>query len=157
VMMAPYDFLPGPKTQVSMDQWSGYPVERDRLLGTIAKTAPNRTVVLSGDIHSNWVNDLRSNFSRPDSPFVAAEFVGTSISSGGDGAEKSSSVTDATQAENTHMKWQNSRRGYVRCDVTPGEWKTSYRTVPFITRPDAAVQTASRWRVEWGRAGVQAG
>lgn len=63
-----------------MDMWSGYPVARDRLLNTIARAAPNRTVVLTGDIHSNWVNELRSSFSRPggSSPTIAAEFVGTS-------------------------------------------------------------------------------
>ena len=47
--------------------------------------APNRTVVLTGDIHSNWVNELHAGFDRPDRPVVAAEFVRTSMSSGGDG------------------------------------------------------------------------
>ena len=82
IMMAPFDGDPGPDTVTSMDQWSGYPVARDRLLGAIAERAPGRTVVVTGDIHSNWVNDLRSGFDRPDRPVVATEFVGTAITSG---------------------------------------------------------------------------
>ena len=42
-------------------------------------------VALAGDIHSNWVNDLRVDDREMDAPVVATEFVGTSITSGGDG------------------------------------------------------------------------
>ena len=45
-------------------------------------------VVLTGDIHSNWVNDLRVDDRKPESPVVATEFVGTSISSGGNGERR---------------------------------------------------------------------
>ncbi|MDP9348756.1 MAG: alkaline phosphatase D family protein [Gemmatimonadota bacterium] len=155
VMVAPYDFAAGPDVAVSMDQWSGYPAARDRLLGEIARRARNRTVVLTGDIHSSWVNELRSSFAAPSAPVVAAEFVGTSISSGGDGAERSSGVTDATLAENPHLKWQNARRGYVSCTVTPEAWRAEFRTLPFVTRPDAPVQTASAWQVTHGRPGIE--
>jgi alkaline phosphatase D len=154
VMMAPFDFAAGAERLVSMDQWSGYPVARDRLLGTIARTAPNRTVVLTGDIHSNWVNELHSSFARPGAPVVAAEFVGTSISSGGDGVDQSSAVNERTMPENPHMKWQNGRRGYYTCEVSAGEWRTTYKTVPFVTRPDALFGVASEWRVERGVAGI---
>jgi alkaline phosphatase D len=154
VMMAPFDFAAGAERLVSMDQWSGYPVARDRLLGTIARTAPNRTVVLTGDIHSNWVNELHSSFARPGAPVVAAEFVGTSISSGGDGVDQSSAVNERTMPENPHMKWQNGRRGYYTCEVSAGEWRTTYKTVPFVTRPDGPIGVASEWRVERGVAGI---
>ncbi|NOT09084.1 MAG: alkaline phosphatase [Gemmatimonadales bacterium] len=156
VMVAPYDGLEGPKQRVSMDQWSGYPVARDRLLRTIGQSAPNRTVVLTGDIHSNWVNELRSSFSRSGAPTVAAEFVGTSISSGGDGVDRYPTVNDRAMAENPHLKWQNARRGYMTCTVTPEEWLTAYRTVPFVSRPDAPISTATTWRLERGRPGILA-
>ena len=155
VMMAPFDDLAGEQVRVSMDQWSGYPVARDRLLQQIAKSAPNRTVVLTGDIHSNWVNELKASFSKPG-PTVAAEFVGTSISSGGDGLPNFAGVNERTRAENPQMRWHSARRGYFTCQVTPEEWRAVYRMVPFVTRPDAPVETASSWRVEWGRPGIQA-
>jgi alkaline phosphatase D len=154
IMVAPFDGLAGPRRQVSMDNWSGYPVARDRLLRAVGQRAPNRTVVLTGDIHSSWVNELRAGFERPGTPTIAAEFVGTSISSGGDGVDRSAAVNDGTLAENPHLKWQSSRRGYFTCTVSPGEWRTDYRLVPFVTRPDAPIATASSWRVERGRPGI---
>jgi alkaline phosphatase D len=154
VMMAPFDALAGPRRQAYMDNWSGYPVARDRLLRAIGQRAPNRTVVLTGDIHSNWVNELRAGFETPRSPTVAAEFVGTSISSGGDGVERSVQVNDETLAQNPHLKWQNARRGYFTCTVAPEQWRADYRVVPFVTRPDAPITTASSWRVERGRPGI---
>jgi alkaline phosphatase D len=138
-----------------MDQWTGYPAARDRLLGAIAARAPNRTVVLTGDIHSSWVNEVRSSFSRPGAPVVGTELVATSISSEGDGADRSSYVTDGALAENPHVKWQNARRGYIACTVTPDAWRADFRTVPYVTRPDAPIETASRWRLTRGRAGVE--
>jgi alkaline phosphatase D len=153
-MMAPFDALPGERTSVSMDQWSGYPVARDRLLHTIGRAAPNRTVVLTGDIHSSWVNELPAGFGRPGAPAVAAEFVGTSISSGGDGIDQSPAVTAESRAENPHLKWHHARRGYFSCAVTPSDWRTDYHILPYVTRPDAPVTIASRWRVEHGRPGI---
>jgi alkaline phosphatase D len=152
VMMAPNDSDPGPGVRVSMDQWSGYPAARDRLLKAIAERAPNRTVVVTGDIHSHWVNELHADFSRPDRPVVAAEFVGTSITSGGDGS--ATPGFDPT-ANNPHIKWFANRRGYITCRVEPDAWSAEYRTVPFVSRPDAPVETPTRWRVTHGRAGIQ--
>jgi alkaline phosphatase D len=154
VMMAPYDSLPGPGIRHSMDQWSGYPAARDRLLDAVAKHAANRTVVITGDIHSNWVNELHSSFARPDRPVVAAEFVGTSITSGGDGSDRNLMDTPATMTDNPHIKWQNSRRGYVTCTVAGDTWNTEYKTVAYVTKPDAPVDTPTKWRLEHGRPGI---
>ena len=154
VMMAPFDSMAGDGQRFSMDQWSGYPVARDRLLGEIAKRAANRTVVITGDIHSSWVNELRSSFAKPDEPVIGAEFVGTSISSGGDGNDRNA-VAGALAADNSHIKWQNGRRGYVSCVVTPEEWRAEYRTLEFISKPDAPVATPTKWVVRNGVAGIQ--
>ncbi|MHB1222513.1 MAG: alkaline phosphatase D family protein [Gemmatimonadaceae bacterium] len=155
VMLAPFDVAPGPEARVSMDQWSGYPAARGRLLRTIAERAPNRTVVLTGDIHASLVNDLRPDFDRPETAPIAAEFVGTSISSGGDGSDHWPSVTEAAMAANPHLRWQNARRGYMTCNVTPDAWTTDYRTLPFVSRPGAPVETSTRWRVDHGRPGIE--
>jgi len=154
VMMAPYDSAAGDASIVSMDQWSGYPAARDRLLRAVAEQAPNRTVTITGDVHSNWVNELRADFARPDQPVVGAEFVCTSISSGGDGNDVAPQRLDDMLRENSHLKWFQNRRGYVRCAVTEQAWTAEYRTVPYVLRPDALVQTSSAWRVEHGRPGI---
>lgn len=155
VMLAPYDSTPGDAATVSMDQWSGYPAARDRLIQAIAERAPNRTVVLTGDIHSNWVNEISSTFRGPRKPSIAAEFVTTSISSGGDGNATLPANARAALAENPHVQWHNRQRGYVSCTINENQWTSDYRIVPFVSRPDAPIETASRWIVTHGRAGIQ--
>ncbi len=154
IMVAPQDDARGPDTRLAMDIWSGYPAARDRLLRTIAERSPNRTVVLTGDIHSAWANELRTDFAKPDQPAVAAEFVATSISSGGDGSERGASAT--TLAENPHIKWSSSRRGYLSCTVTPTTWLSEYRVVPYVSRPGAPVETPKRFQLTHGRPGLEA-
>lgn len=155
VMMAPYDSAPGDDVRTSMDQWSGYPVARDRLLHAVAKRAPNRTVAITGDIHTNWVNELHSDFSRPDKPTIGAEFVCTSLASGGDGNDVPAQRLSTMQDDNPHLKWFENRRGYVRCNVTAQDWIAEYRSVPFVTKQGATVKTASAWRVEHGKPGIK--
>jgi alkaline phosphatase D len=152
VMVAPCDLDPGPGARVAMDQWSGYPAARDRLLASIAAHAPNETVVLTGDIHSHWANNLHASFARPDRPVVGAEFVTTSIASGGDG--NPSPTFDPTTL-NPHIKWYADQRGYITCVVEPDAWTAEYRTVPFVTRPDAPIETPAKWRVTRGRPGIE--
>ena len=132
-----------------MDAWSGYPAARDRLLGAVGTHAPGRTVVLTGDVHVSFVNELRRGFDRPDRPPVAAEFVGTSITSGGDGIDRAAYV-ERSQGENPHVRWHDARRGYMLCTASADEWRTDYRIVPFVTRPGAPIETRSRWRLRHG-------
>jgi alkaline phosphatase D len=149
-MVAPLDSDAGARTVTSMDQWGGYPAARERLVRAIAERAPQRTVVLTGDIHANYVNEVRAAGSPAS---VAAELVGTSISSGGDGAERW--TRDDVLAANPQLRWHNARRGYVTCHVTADAWDAEFRTVPYVTRPDAPIETASRWRVTHGRTGIE--
>jgi alkaline phosphatase D len=115
-----------------MDSWGGYPAAHARFVKTIADTAPNRTVVITGDNHANWVNEILMHGTTGTQ--VTTEFLGTSITSGGDGSERSNWFSDAAAAENPHVKWQNNRRGYVVCEVTPDNCRAEYRTVPFVER-----------------------
>ena len=85
VMMAAVDFTPGVKQEFSMDKWPGYMHDRQRLVQFLADRQIANPVVLTGDIHSNWVNDLRVDDRKPETPVVATEFVGTIVSSGGNG------------------------------------------------------------------------
>jgi len=153
VPVAPWDSAPGAELKFYMDGWSGYPADRDRILKAIAERAKNRTIVLTGDVHSNWVQEIHAGFDRPDRAVVAAEFVGTSISSGGDGDPMWRGVTEL-MPENPHVKWHTARRGYMMCDVAADAWTTRYREVPYVSRAGAPVTTASEWRVEHGKPGI---
>jgi alkaline phosphatase D len=43
----------------------------------------------------------------------------------------------------------------VSCEVTPKEWRTHYRTLPYVTRRGAPLQTPASFVVEDGRPKLQ--
>jgi alkaline phosphatase D len=140
----------------SMDKWDGYIAARRRLLDFLHDARPVNPIVLTGDVHSNWVAELKPNFDDPKSPVVATEFVGTSMSSGGDGRDSSPFVQQLLET-NPHIRFYNGRRGYVRCTVTPSAWTTDYRVLPYVTRIGAPIETRATFRVQAGRSGVVQG
>ena len=154
VMVAPLDAQEGPESQFPMDQWNGFSAERRRLLEFMRDARPSNPIVITGDIHSNWVNDLKPEFYKEDSPVVATEFVGTSISSGGDGSDTRPAT--ATQlAENPHIKFFNGQRGYVTCSLKPDQWRSDYKVFASVTQPGSPVINKASFVVENGKPGAK--
>jgi alkaline phosphatase D len=153
VMMARVDLQAGSTVQHSMDQWPGYEFERRRVLKHFHEKKIKNPVVLTGDIHTNWANELIADFDQLDSQRVGVEFVGTSISSGGDG--NAEPRHPSMLQENPVVKFNNNERGFVRCEVTPRQWKTDYKTVPYVSRPGAPLNTRASFVVENGRPALQ--
>lgn len=154
VMVAPADSVAGAEQRFSMDQWNGYHAARQRFLEFLRDAKPSNPVVLTGDIHTNWVNDLKPEFYKESSPVVATEFVGTSISSGGDGSDLRPN-TATVLAENPHIKFFNAQRGYVRCSLTPDRWQSDYRVLPAVSKPDEPISTRASFVVENGKPGAK--
>jgi alkaline phosphatase D len=154
IMMARVDRTPGDVVAYSMDQWPGYEMNRRRLLEFFHEHPTLNPVVLGGDIHSNWANDLIADFDDLGSTTVGSEFVGTSISSGGDGAAEPKNLAELL-SENPFVRFHNAERGYVRCTLTPGEWRSDFQVVEYVTRPGAPLVTRASFVVEEGRRGVQ--
>ena len=138
----------------AMDMWDGYPAERQAMLGLLAEVGTSNPIVLTGDIHSNWVADLHTDFDDLSSPIVATEFAGTSISSGGDGQDMTAGG-ERRLSDNPHIKFYNNQRGYVTAEVTPDLWTSEFKIVPVVTEPGAALETRATFVVENGRPGAQ--
>lgn len=151
VMMTAVDFGPGlarfdPRVaglQVrNADAWDGYVAARNRLLGFVFEEDIGNLVVLTGDIHSSWVADLKADFALANAPVVGTEFVGTSITS--DFPPAFIPIIEAALLDptNRHIKFfDGALHGYVRCEVTPEEWRSDFRVVDSILLPNASVRT----------------
>ena len=149
VMFSKIDAKPGEGAEYSMDQWGGYEVPRQRLCRFFEEAQPANPIVLTGDIHSNWVSDIKADFNRPESKNVGVKFVGTSISSGGDGLELPIAETNLKK-ENPHLHYFLAKRGYVSCLADAKEWRSDYRIVPIVTTPGAGIETRAKFRVAIG-------
>ena len=153
-MLAPFDLSVGADQSFNIDQWDGYPSARARLLGFLLHRRPKNPVVLSGDLHSSWIVDLKADFRDPDSETIGTEFVGTSISSISP-ADYNAEV-EAALPENPHVGFFDGEfRGYTICDVTPGHWQTDVMAVPTIMSPDASRFRLASFGTEEGAPGAQ--
>jgi len=153
VMMARIDRRAGAGEAYSMDQWPGYEQQRRRMLRAFAERPDANPLVLTGDIHSHWANDLVIDFDGGPSRKVGAELVGTSISSGGNGTGTPADL-DAILAENPCLRFHSQQRGYVRCELTPETAKADFEVVDFVEKPGGTVSTAASFRIENGRPGL---
>lgn len=149
VLMAPVDRVPGPAEVVDVDKWAGYEFERRRVLRHFHERNTSNPIVLTGDKHNNWANELMIDFDGSAERRVAVEFLGTSITSGGDGMDQPDYLA-ALLAENPCVKYHNNERGYVRCEITPKTWRSDFQTIPYVTRRGARLKTRASFEVETG-------
>ena len=133
------------------DGWDGYAPARNRLLGAVAQRKVSGVVVLGGDVHTNYVADLKADFDDAKSPVVAAEFCGTSITS----LSLAQDRIDAARPFNPHIHYaRGDQRGYMRFTLDAKQLQAQLRVVGDVMNPDSGVSTAARFVVESSRAGV---
>jgi alkaline phosphatase D len=146
--MAQFDQKPGPGRSAWTDAWDGYPAARRRLLQTFSERNVSNPVVIGGDIHAFMVAQLKADFDDPDSPSVASEFIGTSITSQGWPQERVAKFLP----DNPHVLLNDSRhRGYTRVEITPQRWLADLRIVDTVRTRDSICSTLASYVVENGK------
>ena len=111
------------------DQWDGYPGERNRLLRHVLDNGIQNIIVITGDIHSSWANDVplnRGNYTAATGAGSAAvEFVAPGITS--TASSLLNSFSGVVLQNNPYIKFVDfARQGYVVLDITDaqaqGDW-----------------------------------
>ena len=151
VLMAQLRIKQDDSEAFSTDDWNGYPANRQRLLQHIHESKVSNPVVVSGDIHSFFANDLKLDFDDQSSPVIATELVGTSISSYGPPYDPIARALP----DNPHVHFFDSRRrGYVMVDLMPEQMQARMRAVSDAHDPKATIATFRTFAVEGGRPGI---
>ncbi|MCW3840677.1 alkaline phosphatase D family protein [Micromonospora yasonensis] len=135
-------------------------------LGGVATSSPTRNriyqayydrnvspVILAGDLHWTLVSDALLALPDPTSPIVGTQFIGTSITSTGDGP--GSQATKDGWLKYPWVKYADGYRGYLRTVITPTGLYSTQRDVQFVTQPNAPVWDAQRFYIAAGKPGVQ--
>ena len=137
----------------SMDAWDGYRASRARIQqGWIDRSVRN-PLVLTGDVHAAWANDLKADYADGGSATIGTELVCTSITSGGNGSAATAIPNVAT---NPHLKFHSGLRGYVRTTISPAQVRADFRAVATVTEHGAAATTLKSFAILDGRPGLQA-
>ena len=133
VMMAP---LTAFGIVVNDDQWDGYPAERDTLYEVLTTNNIDNMVVVTGDIHTSWANDLPGdNYDQNTGDgSVGVEFVVTSVSTTSSPINIGQQII---QLANPHMKFIDlSQKGYMIVDFTEDKAQSDWYYVSDITQTD---------------------
>ena len=56
--------------------------------------------------------------------------------------------------QNPFVRWYNSNRGYVTCEVTPKTWTSHFRVTPFVDKPGSPILTKASFIIENGKPGA---
>lgn len=124
----------------NLDAWDGYPAARERLYAAAREAGSGGLLVLTGDSHTWWANDLAARDGAP----MGVELGGHSVTSpspyaksflGGKGAE----YALLTNRENKSVRYLNGEdHGYVDLVLERDKATARFVAVDTIERPDYA-------------------
>ena len=164
VMMAQLSITNG-TTLRNADQWDGYSAARDRLYQQLVDQHIDNNIVMTGDIHSSWCNDLASkpwdsNAYNPTSGkgVLAVEFIAPAVSSPGPLSDPENAAVRAKQipAISPHIKYLDFvQRGYGLLDVTPERVQGEIYHVPTVDNRVSGERLAAAFVSEAHRNGLQ--
>ena len=145
VMVTPLEALGVP---VNDDQWDGYPIERQLFFNDVVSKNINDVVILTGDIHTSWANDLPFHPSTTYVPStgegsVGVEFVVTSITSSSGSIPLAPSTIISF---NPHIKYVDLiQKGYMILDVSKTRVQADWYYVPTVTSVDHSDAYGTGW------------
>ncbi len=146
------------KSIANLDQWHGYPESRKRFMGFLRDANVKNVVVLTGDIHSSWANELADNphdatlYDPANGKHaIAVEIVTPGITSPGIPA-LFLGILDEARPKNPHIRWvDGSKRGFVLLDVTRERVQAAWYHFEDVTITAPQAPTfASAWAVRAG-------
>jgi alkaline phosphatase D len=130
---------------LSTDSWDGYPGARARLLAALREAGGN-ALVLTGDTHTAWANEINDQTGR-----VAVEFGATSVTSPSDADYFAAAGIDfaaGVRARNPHVKWNDPlHRGYLLLTLTPAQATAEFFGVSSILSKDYGEQRLAAFTV----------
>ena len=138
--------LAAPSIPYNLDAWDGYAVARETLLGT-ARQLDKNLVVLAGDTHNAWANDLADAAGNA----VGVEFATSSVSSPGFEeylpTENPQQLAGAlTQLIGPLVYAETSRRGYMSVTATAAECRCDWVFVSTIVSREYTATVAQSLR-----------
>ena len=158
VMVGNLIIVPGMTLANPGDQWHGYPSARKRFIDFLRGPDVDNVVVLTGDIHSSWANELVNdpNDAAEYDPATgegsaAVEFVTPAITSPGI-PDMFLGLIDTARAVNPHIRYvEPTLRGYMVVDLTPERASSAWYHFADITNPDdPGPMFATAWTVADG-------
>ena len=111
-------------------------------------------MILTGDWHSTFANDVKENYEDPRARTVAAEFVTPSVTSNGDN-EVYGPYYGPMIPFNPHIRFfDGDQHGSLKARLKRDELEVDWRIADKVGDPNARVRTLNTFAVESGRPGI---
>ncbi|MEY4549187.1 MAG: Phospholipase precursor [Pseudomonadota bacterium] len=143
---------------VTADNWDGYSASRERVFNLLDRAGIDNVIVLTGDAHASWGNDV------PRDPFAPGAYDPES----GRGSRLVELVTPPLSSPprgnsereirllNPHVKFSEQQsHGYLLLDVTPERAQAEWHLVPTVRQPGAEVTVAASLQTLSGQPWLQ--
>ncbi|MEL7486798.1 MAG: alkaline phosphatase D family protein [Pseudomonadota bacterium] len=134
----------------NLDAWDGYPAARDRFYKTMRAAGAEDLVVITGDTHTWWANDLKAK----DGGAMGVELGVNSVTSpspyrrdflGGKGAE----YALLTNRENKSVRYlSGENHGFIKLDVAHDAIEARFMAVDTIEAPSYNAFEQAGFRIE---------
>ncbi len=150
-LVVPAGVLGPNEVMINSDQWDGYPFDRQKLYDHLITHNIDNVVVLTGDIHTAWANDLplAGYDAQNRNNSVGVEFVTPSISSGNELPQLVTSTTIYALAQYVRYV-ELVLHGYYILDVTPARTQGDFVYVSNVTTQNYTVSSGPSWYVNDG-------
>ncbi len=140
---------------VNDDQWDGYQYEKQRLMDFMYGWSIDNVVIITGDIHTSWANDVpnssRGTYGSNGAGCECVEIVTPSITSPSTNSFFGGIGSATLKSMNPHMKWIDlSERGYVVLDVNQSKVQADWYFVNTIDVTSFTESLGSAWYVNDG-------
>ena len=154
-------FLRDGGNALNPDQWDGYTAERQRLFDHLTTHGIDDVVVLTGDVHTSWANDLTADPYNPSAynpvtgeGAVAVEFVTPSVTSANFeslGPAAVAAAENGTRADNPHVKFVDfDDHGYFILDLDAARAQADWYFVDTVLAPSAGQRLGASWKADTG-------
>lgn len=136
-----------------LDMWDGYPVERERIYG-IFKETKARPIVLAGDSHAFWANELHDDAGERR----AVEFGTTGITSpGGGDSLKGVPIGEVYAKSNEDIVYnEQAAKGFVLLTLTHKGGRADMMAVSTIVEESYTTSVIKSFTFKPEKAGVSA-
>jgi alkaline phosphatase D len=149
---------------INTDAWDGYPAARQRFLKQLKDEKITNNVVLTGDVHSSWANDVAENPFDPNSynpetgeGALAVEFVTPAVSSPStiSPQEKAEQTARDLVASHPHIKYVDLfQRGYMVLDINRSSVTNSWYHLDTVLSRPGKEYLSKQYRVALNKPGL---
>ena len=147
VFFAPL-WLDGMRQSTFSDQWDGYAANRGRVLADMGRPTVRNAVVLSGDVHSFWVNDLAGPGGKP----IGSEIVTSALAAASPPMGRFGDV----DRNNPHVRFQDvEHAGWVCIDIDRSALRADLRMIADRTNAASIVRSGGAFIMPSGSRRMQ--